>query len=119
MARPRTPDVLCPHCQSDQVACVIYGNVECDAEWLEMIFSGLVTGGGCMIYSPMMRLFCNACKKLFGTDEESRQIANRLYRRARSTARRRLKRRRAEEEPSRETDDHLGASTPTKPGTRP
>ena len=60
----KTP--ACPHCQSKDVAKLIYGKPALTRQILEGLESGKIISGGCMIHGGAPQWHCNSCRRDFG-----------------------------------------------------
>ena len=57
--------IICPKCQSTNIACIVYGEPAFDDELNEALEKGEIYLGGCCYYSDSPKYHCNDCKKNF------------------------------------------------------
>ena len=62
--------ILCPHCGSENIAEIVYGEVCFDKELEEALDKGEIYLGGCCIYSDSPAYHCDKCGEEFGTYKE-------------------------------------------------
>lgn len=56
----------CPHCQSKDVAKMIYGKPALTRQIIEGLESGKIISGGCMLHGGAPEWHCNSCRRDFG-----------------------------------------------------
>lgn len=57
--------IICPKCQSTNIAYIIYGEPAFDDELNEALEKGEIYLGGCCYYNDSPKYHCNDCKKNF------------------------------------------------------
>lgn len=62
----KSKKIVCPHCGSENIADIVYGEVVFDDELEEALKKGEIFLGGCCIYPDSPALHCNDCGKEFG-----------------------------------------------------
>ena len=61
--------IVCPYCQSENIAHIVYGEVAFDEELNEALEKGEIHLGGCCYYNDSPKYHCNDCKKNFPESE--------------------------------------------------
>lgn len=64
--RPWEKPVFCPHCQSDRVVYIIYGEPQLDDELKRALKSHKVELGGCLVTAASKRWECWHCGHTWG-----------------------------------------------------